>query len=1171
MYLCLIFVAVLQNVLAQIPPSIVAPPRSQSNWAESNMILGVAATGTEPLSYQWCFNDVPIAGQTHPLLLLPRTKTSDTGSYSVMVTNSWGTVTSTPATVTIMPVLGTGSVVSWGDNSYGQTAVPPNLNGVTSVAAGSFNTVALKSDGTVVAWGDIYNGYYDGKWWVITVPEDLTGVLAVAAGYRFAAALKEDGTVVAWGQNVSGETEVPPGLGNVVAISASNCHTLALRSDGTVVAWGANWSGQVSVPEDLKGVVAVVAGYNHSVALKADGTVEAWGDNTFGQADVPMGLSDVTAIAAGARHSVALRSDGSVVTWGLCPSGNLEIKAGLAGPISLAAGWGHTMVLRSDGTPELWGAATPPELGGVTTMAGGYSHSAAITRIVGLPIRVLAGNTYVPRGAIVRDGQADIGLCSGFGNARIFYSTDGTTPFNGGPLTYNDRFTIRNTTTIRALAVNLDDSRTAASEPVTIYIRHPLTLSAAGGGTMVTSPSSTNDVVTITAIPDPGWRFMFWSGAASGTNAMISVTADQPKSAQATFGTTLNSTMNGNGSIEISPANELYTYGSTVKLTATPDNGNYFVGWGGVATGNANPLSYTITTANPAVSASFAPAPSTQTIDFAALPDLNLGTPPLAMSASASSGLPVSYSVLSGPATVAGNTLTITDAGTVTVRAIQSGNEVYSAAPCVDQSFTVYLTLATSAEGFGSVTREPDLARYTKGAVVVLTATPTPGFETAFSGWIGSATGTTNPLSVVMDENKVIKASFVSTNTTGIANVQLVSIDFNPKTVDVSFERQTVTVTAHLSSGGAPITRALVSFVSNFGTGLELELGPENLVSGDLCDGVFQGSILVDDRTRVGTYKLNYILLADQSGRYKTYSIAPDAAFPYPPGTPTDLVVTAPDHPTRFGIGTGAGVVFNGQVIDNPVFLDAAGNFSAPVPRKEGSDMNSHLLQRGETRKFMCISGSWMMFTGLNMSVSCALAAAPGKELQSDIGIRLMRAWTKDYFPGSGALQRDFLVEPPNGAPGDVPYVMTMLSDGPNAPTWSVESGFVITPPPGGFKESFELIPQCTVRLPPPEGQMTVGIVWVLGARAKFTVVDSPPFQITSFGRDPHTGRVTISWFGAVGRSYHVQWTSNLADGNWTTVPNGLIGADATLNWADDGTETAPFAGTSRFYRICIP
>ena len=63
----------------------------------------------------------------------------------------------------------------------------------------------------------------------------------IAAGSSHSLALKSDGTVVAWGKNFYGQAIVPAGLSGVTAIAAGGDHSLALKSDGTVVAWGANF------------------------------------------------------------------------------------------------------------------------------------------------------------------------------------------------------------------------------------------------------------------------------------------------------------------------------------------------------------------------------------------------------------------------------------------------------------------------------------------------------------------------------------------------------------------------------------------------------------------------------------------------------------------------------------------------------------------------------------------------------------------------------------------------------------------------------------------------------------------------------------------------------------------------------------------------------------------
>src|SRR6267143_1555706 len=101
--------------------------------------------------------------------------------------------------------------------------------------------------GTVISWGNQ----------VIPYVQPGTRYQAIAAGNYHSLALKSDGTVVAWGDNNDGESMAPANLTGVIAIAAGFSHSLALRSDGTVVAWGANGSPQSTVPANLTGVIAL--------------------------------------------------------------------------------------------------------------------------------------------------------------------------------------------------------------------------------------------------------------------------------------------------------------------------------------------------------------------------------------------------------------------------------------------------------------------------------------------------------------------------------------------------------------------------------------------------------------------------------------------------------------------------------------------------------------------------------------------------------------------------------------------------------------------------------------------------------------------------------------------------------------------------------------------------
>ena len=73
---------------------------------------------------------------------------------------------------------------------------------------------------------------------LLKAPIGLNDAVEISAGSEHSLALRSNGTVVAWGSNYYGQTNVPSGLSNVVAISAGGGNSMALRADGTITAWG---------------------------------------------------------------------------------------------------------------------------------------------------------------------------------------------------------------------------------------------------------------------------------------------------------------------------------------------------------------------------------------------------------------------------------------------------------------------------------------------------------------------------------------------------------------------------------------------------------------------------------------------------------------------------------------------------------------------------------------------------------------------------------------------------------------------------------------------------------------------------------------------------------------------------------------------------------------------
>jgi sugar lactone lactonase YvrE len=155
-----------------------------------------------------------------------------------------------------------------------------------------------------------------------------------------------------------------------------------------------------------------------------------------------------------------------------------------------------------------------------------------------------------------------------------------------------------------------------------------------------------------------------------------------------------------------------------------------------------------------------------QTITFPTIPTQTYGVGTVTLNATASSGLAVSYTVTAGPATVSGNILTITGAGSVTVQASQAGNVEYAAAPPVSQTFTVNqatptitwatpaaITYGTALSGTqldatasvaGMFVYNPPAGTVVSGGVQTLSATFTPGDSVDYASATASVKLTVN-------------------------------------------------------------------------------------------------------------------------------------------------------------------------------------------------------------------------------------------------------------------------------------------------------------------------------------------------------------------------------------------------------------------------------------------
>jgi alpha-tubulin suppressor-like RCC1 family protein len=148
------------------------------------------------------------------------------------------------------------------DTAIKVVAIPASKD----IACGNGFTLVLANDSTVWAWGDNYYGqlgdgtdldsYPDTTSYSLQVGGGLTNVSSIAAGSYHSLAIKKDGTLWRWGYSrydkATDEDKYFPApvqvneLTQIAAIGAGDWHSLAVKSDGSVYSWGFNWAGQLA-------------------------------------------------------------------------------------------------------------------------------------------------------------------------------------------------------------------------------------------------------------------------------------------------------------------------------------------------------------------------------------------------------------------------------------------------------------------------------------------------------------------------------------------------------------------------------------------------------------------------------------------------------------------------------------------------------------------------------------------------------------------------------------------------------------------------------------------------------------------------------------------------------------------------------------------------------------
>ncbi|MBZ0248778.1 MAG: hypothetical protein K8F93_03895 [Burkholderiales bacterium] len=456
----------------------------------------------------------------------------------------------------------------------GRVITADTFGGVTAISAKGRHTLALKSDGTVWAWGSDYYGQLgNGKVVDRAEPEavpGMAGVATIAAGFSHSIAVKRDGSYWAWGLDLSGQLGATP--------ATETCEARPLPGGSLIPPYmlGKSWACRKK-PTFVKardGAVAIVGGGAHSLTVRPDGAIVAFGLNSFGQ----RGDGDIRSTLVG----VFCYSDP-----GSCPG--LPQGATATG-ISIGR------------------AATAGSLNAETLDDGlvfaeqavGTTSSAQELRItsVGDPFRVTAITTT---GDFRHTSNCGTTLLARDASCGIFITFSPT-----GAGTRNGTVTVATDLEVGSTAsLNLRGTGLATSHPLSV------SRSGTGSGRVTSSPAgidcgttcsaqfAAGTSVTLTATPAAGSTFGGWSGACTGTGS-CSVAMTSARSVTASFTAspashllTVTRSGNGAGTVASSPAGILcgttcaatFNGGTLVALSASPAAGSIFGGWGGACGG----------------------------------------------------------------------------------------------------------------------------------------------------------------------------------------------------------------------------------------------------------------------------------------------------------------------------------------------------------------------------------------------------------------------------------------------------------------------------------------------------------------------------------------------------------------------------------------------------------
>lgn len=346
------------------------PIEYSGKWGLKEQLQAIAAgkwTGIllPPELYVWGYNAFGNVGDI--------TTTNKSSPVQVGTLNNWSDVAFGSSHT--LSVKTDGSLFAFGRNNYGQLGLNNTTNFSSPVQVGSLtnwsqvsaaerHSAAVKTNGTLWTWGQnsVFGVLGHNNTTNLSSPVQvgaLTNWSQVDSGKDHLVAIKTDGTLWAWGKNenigqlgdgtlINRSSPVQIGaLTDWYQASAGYYMTAAVKTDNTIWTWGGGAFGRLgtnstypnlSSPAQLGALSnwsRVSAGQDHCVAVKTDGTLWAWGRNNLGGAlgdnttitkssPVQIGsLTDWSLVWAGQFHNAAVKTNGTLWCWGFGAVGSL--------------------------------------------------------------------------------------------------------------------------------------------------------------------------------------------------------------------------------------------------------------------------------------------------------------------------------------------------------------------------------------------------------------------------------------------------------------------------------------------------------------------------------------------------------------------------------------------------------------------------------------------------------------------------------------------------------------------------------------------------------------------------------------------------------------------------------------------------------------------------------